>query len=196
MVKPQSSRKLIIVSILSILIVSVLTFGTLAFFRQTDTATGIIGMGSTINFDVTNNSVQTTNLTGTFAVGSTVEKKSGVNAKLRVFVNVALYDSSDNIVSATDDLGNAYYSVTMGTVSGAQWVLDTDSNVPQKATIRQCWQYLMSSSNSSTAFVVPNSQLTICASVTFNAGLSAVASKAIITTSVEMVQFNNVAWIN
>ncbi len=193
MVTQQSSKKLIIVSIISILVISIITFGTLAFFRQTDTATGIIGVGGNVTISTTNTSVEVTNLSiGNKSIGSTVTKTAGVKAKLRVYVNVSLVDNSGNLQSVTyNDNGTTrpYFTVNMANIAGAQWVDGAYTN-----PAGSCWKYLMTASNSSVAFELANTTYTLCESITVNQDLSETGYKVIVTTSVEVLQYNNVAW--
>ena len=195
MVTQQSSRKLIIVSLLSIIILGAITFGTLAFFRQTDSATGIIGVGSNIAISTTNTTVQITDLTTATnkSVGSTVTKTAGVKAKLRVYVNVSLVDSSGNLQSVTynnNGTTSPYFTINMASISGAQWV-----DGPHTNSAGSCWKYLMTANNSSVAFeVATDTPYTLCESITVNQDLSETNFRVIVTTSVEVLQYNNVAW--
>ena len=200
MVYPQSGKKLIIVSILSILVLSFVTFGTLAYFRQTDRAYGVIGVGSDITISTTNITKEFTNLTAnsTLTVGSTVTKNAGVKAKLRVFVTVSLVDSSTgNIIKdVTDDAGNPYFTVNMNSITGAQWVKETGvvTNSPQyKAGFY--WRYLMKSSNANEAFeVITGTNYTLCSSISVNRNYNLTGCKLVVTTTVEVLQYNNINW--
>ena len=195
--KKQSSLKLIGIGIMSLLILSFVTFGTIAFFRQTDSASKIIGIGQNINFTLTDaskfNISTSANPTGTVSVGSEIANTSGVTGKIRAYVSVSVLDSSGNLCSSVNDLDQCYYTINMSSISGATWVDDPDASATAKNS-GACWKYLMTSSNHTVyKEIANNSTIGICNSITIDHSLPTGYTLKVVT-SVEMLQFNNVDW--